>query len=68
MELRQSIALTQGIAGHFDEAKAFAAAEVIWLEGNQNILDVLPSEAALLIRVNYEDLVTNPEPLLREVS
>ena len=68
VELRRSIAITQGFAGQFDEAEAFAAAESTWLEGNQNILDVLPSESASLVCVNYEDLVTNPEPLLRKVS
>ena len=68
MELRRSIAITQGFAVQFDEVEAFAAAESIWLEGNQNILDVLPSESASLVRINYEDLVTNPEPLLRKVS
>ena len=67
VELRRSIAVTQGFASQFDNFEAFAAAEATWLEGNQNILDVLPNEAASLCSVNYEELVTSPERTLREV-
>lgn len=69
LELRKSIALTQGFAGLITDADLFDACEQTWLEGNANILEVLPSEAAgdCAISVNYETLVTSPEPTLQAV-
>lgn len=62
VELRKSIALTQGFAGLMTDADLFDACEQTWLEGNGNILEVLPSEAAPdhVVSVNYENLVKSP--------
>ena len=67
VELRKSIEVTQGVVGHVSEAEQFAAAEATWLEGNSNIMDVLPNEATSMISVNYEQLVVSPEATLRAV-
>jgi hypothetical protein len=69
VELRNSIEVTQGFDTSRDisEIQRFAAAEATWLEGNANIMDVLPKEAASMISVNYERLVVSPESTLRAV-
>jgi hypothetical protein len=67
VEHRKSIMLVQGVQSMRKDKDHYEASEATWVDGNRNILDTLPNKADWLVRINYEDLVVNPEPTLRAV-